>query len=204
MSFVNFGAKEIISKIVYWGPSLGGKTANIRYIAEHTREASKGKLISLSSETERTLFFDFLPLALGKVNDFDVRFHLYTVPGHVFYDTSRKLLLKGLDGVVFVVDSNRNRFGANVESMNNLVKHLGTMNVDIKDIPFVVQYNKRDIPVAIPVSEICHVVNKINAPEYEAVATEGIGVFETLKGISKIIMANLKADMREVKLEDGK
>ena len=202
MSFVNFGAKEIISKIIYWGPSLSGKTVNVRYIAEHTKESSKGKLISLSSETERTLFFDFLPLALGKINDFDVRFHLYTVPGHVFYDTSRKLLLKGLDGIVFVVDSNRNRYEANIESMNNLVKHLGRMNLNIANISLVIQYNKRDIPAAVPVSEICNAINKVNAPEFEAIATEGVGVFETLKGISKMIIANLKSDMREAELDE--
>lgn len=201
MSFVNFSASEIISKIVYYGPSLGGKTTNIRYIEQNTKEASKGKLISLTTETDRTLFFDFIPLALGKVKDFNVRFHLYTVPGQMFYDTSRKLLLKGVDGIIFVVDSTPNRLEQNAESMGALVKNLHLMDVDIADIPMVVQYNKRDVSGALPINELCHVVNKVNAPEFESIATEGIGVFETLKGLSKIIMANLKSEIEEAKPE---
>ena len=195
MSFVNYNSKEIISKIVFYGPSLGGKTTNIQYIDKYTNEASKGKLISMKTETERTLFFDFLPLLLGNVNDFNVRFHLYTVPGQIFYETSRKLLLKGVDGLIFVADSTRARYEENIESMNSLIKDLHILNIDIVDLPMVIQYNKRDLDSALPVSELCHVINKVNAPEYEAVASQGIGVFETLKGISKIVMAHIKSDI---------
>jgi signal recognition particle receptor subunit beta len=202
MSFVNYEAKEIISKIIYYGPSLGGKTSNIRYIEEHTKDSSKGKMLSMDNENDRTMFFDFLPLALGTVNDFNVRFHLYSVPGQVFYESSRKLLLKGIDGIVFVVDSTAGRYEANIESMNNLVKSLHMCDIDITDMPLVIQYNKRDVDTAMPINEICNVVNKVNAPEYETVASEGVGVFETLKGISKIIMANLKQEI--VQQADGK
>lgn len=201
MSFVNFDSNEIISKIVYYGPSLGGKTTNIRYINDHTKDSSKGKLISLATESDRTLFFDFIPLALGKVNKFNVRFHLYGVPGQIFYDTSRKMLLKGVDGIVFVADSTPNRFEANTESMNDLVKNLHLAKVDIADIPMVVQYNKRDVNGATPVNELCYAINKINAPEFESIATEGIGVFETLKGVSKLIMTNLKNEIPEKRPE---
>src|SRR6201991_2833977 len=154
MSFINYMAREINCKIVYYGPGLCGKTTNLQYIYERTNPEAKGKMISLATETDRTLFFDFLPLALGEIRGFKTRFHLYTVPGQVFYDASRKLILKGVDGVVFVADSQEARLEANVESIRNLDKNLKEQGYDIATIPYVVQYNKRDLPNAIPLPEL--------------------------------------------------
>lgn len=192
MSFINYASREINCKIVYYGPGLCGKTTNLQYIYNKTAEGSKGKMISLATETERTLFFDFLPLALGEIRGFKTRFHLYTVPGQVFYDASRKLILKGVDGVVFVADSQEERFDANIESLENLRDNLEEQGFDIEKIPFVIQYNKRDLPNASDLAELSREINPRNVPEYEACATSGEGVFETLKAVAKLVLNDLK------------
>ena len=192
MSFVNHMAREINCKLVYYGPGLGGKTANIQFIYERTAGGAKGKLLSLATESERTLFFDFLPLALGEVRGFKVRFHLYTVPGQVFYDASRKLVLRGADGVVFVGDSQIERSDANIESLDNLRENLIEQERTLEKMPFVVQYNKRDLPNAAPVEELREVLNPTGVPDYEACARTGQGVMETLKGVAKLVLGELK------------
>jgi signal recognition particle receptor subunit beta len=192
MSFINYSAREINCKIVYYGPGLCGKTTNLLYIYKKTNPDSKGKMISLATETERTLFFDFLPLSLGSIRGFKVRFHLYTVPGQVFYDASRKLILRGVDGVVFVGDSQVERMEANVESMENLRKNLQEQGFNPDTVPFVVQYNKRDLPNVVPVAEMDKALNPRKLPSFEAVAMSGTGVFETLKEISKQVILELK------------
>ena len=149
MSFINYSSREINCKLVYYGPGLCGKTTNLQYIYNKTRPEAKGKMISLATETERTLFFDFLPLSLGEIRGFKTRFHLYTVPGQVFYDASRKLILKGVDGVCFVADSQEERYDANIESLENLRLNLQEQGYDLDKLPYVVQYNKRDLPNAI-------------------------------------------------------
>ncbi len=192
MSFINYSAREINCKIVYYGPGLCGKTTNLLYIYKKTNPDSKGKMISLATETERTLFFDFLPLSLGSIRGFKVRFHLYTVPGQVFYDASRKLILRGVDGVVFVGDSQVERMEANVESVENLRKNLQEQGFNPDSIPFVVQFNKRDLPNVVPTSELEKALNPRKVPSFEAVAMSGTGVFETLKEISKQVILELK------------
>lgn len=192
MSFINYASREINCKIVYYGPGLCGKTTNLQYIYSKTAPESKGKMISLATETERTLFFDFLPLALGEIRGFKTRFHLYTVPGQVFYDASRKLILKGVDGVVFVADSQEERADANVESLDNLRYNLKEQGYDLDRIPFVIQYNKRDLANAMPVAELRKELNLTNVPDFEASAATGEGVFETLKAIAKLILIDLK------------
>ena len=154
MSLINYASREINCKLVYYGPGLGGKTTNLEYIYEKVAPASKGKMISLATETERTLFFDFLPVDLGTIRGFKTRFHLYTVPGQVYYNASRRLILKGVDGVVFVADSQMERFDANVESMQNLYDNMAQHGLDIRRIPFVIQYNKRDLPNAAPLVQL--------------------------------------------------
>ncbi len=192
MSFINYSSREINCKIVYYGPGLCGKTTNLQYIYNKTNPETKGKLISLSTETDRTLFFDFLPLSLGEIRGFKTRFHLYTVPGQVFYDASRKLILKGVDGVVFVADSQVERMEANIESMDNLRINLAEQGYDLNRIPFVIQYNKRDLPNVTSVAELHELLNPDNVPEFEACAQTGEGVFETLKAIAKLILFDLK------------
>ncbi|HUK56653.1 MAG TPA: GTPase domain-containing protein [Nitrospiria bacterium] len=192
MSFINYSAREINCKIVFYGPGLGGKTTNLQYIYKKTNPDSKGKMISLATESERTLFFDFLPLALGNIKGFKVRFHLYTVPGQVFYDASRKLILKGVDGVVFVADSQTERMEANIESMDNLRKNLQEQGYNLDNLPFVVQYNKRDLPSAVSVEELNQALNPKGVPFFEAVAPQGQGVFETLKEIAKQVILEIK------------
>ena len=192
MTFINYASREINCKIVYYGPGLGGKTTNIQYIYNKTNENTKGKLISLATETDRTLFFDFLPLELGTVRGFKTRFHLYTVPGQVFYDASRKLILKGVDGVVFVADSQEARFDANIESVRNLDANLKEQGYDLKVIPYVLQLNKRDLPTALPVDELKKALVLKNEPVFQAVATKGIGVFNTLKAVAKLVLIELK------------
>jgi hypothetical protein len=192
MSFINYASREINCKIVYYGPGLCGKTTNLQYIYQKTAPDAKGKMISLATETERTLFFDFLPLALGEIRGFKTRFHLYTVPGQVFYDASRKLILKGVDGVVFVADSQEERTDANVESLDNLRGNLKEQGYDLDKLPFVVQYNKRDLDNILSIEELRRDVNPTNAPEFEACATTGEGVFETLKAVAKLILIDLK------------
>ncbi len=192
MTFINYSAREINIKLVYYGPGLGGKTTNLQWIYNKTDPESKGKMISLATETDRTLFFDFLPLDLGTVKGFKTRFHLYTVPGQVFYDASRKLILKGADGVAFVSDSQEARMEANIESLKNLEKNLKEQGYDLKVIPYVLQFNKRDLPSAVPVEEMYRLLNYKGEPTFEAIATRGIGVFETLKAIAKLVLLDLR------------
>ncbi|MDY0191773.1 MAG: GTPase domain-containing protein [Desulfuromonas sp.] len=196
MSFINYASREINCKIVYYGPGLCGKTTNLQYVYQKTAEESKGKMISLATESERTLFFDFLPLALGEVRGFKTRFHLYTVPGQVFYDASRKLILKGVDGVVFVADSQEERMDANIESLENLKDNLEEQGYDLDKLPFVVQYNKQDLPNLSPIEELQRFVNPTKVPEYKACAMSGVGVFETLKAIAKLVLMDLKKGAR--------
>ena len=192
MSFINYSSREINCKIVYYGPGLCGKTTNLQYIYSKTNPDVKGKMISLATETERTLFFDFLPLALGQIRGFETRFHLYTVPGQVFYDASRKLILKGVDGVVFVADSQIERMEANVESLENLRINLQEQGYELDKLPYVIQYNKRDLPNAASVEEMSPLLNAAGAVEFEACATVGTGVFETLKAVAKGVLSDLK------------
>jgi mutual gliding-motility protein MglA len=192
MSFINYSSREINCKIVYYGPGLCGKTTNLQYIYNKTNAETKGKLISLSTETDRTLFFDFLPLSLGEIRGFKTRFHLYTVPGQVFYDASRKLILKGVDGVVFVADSQLERMEANIESMDNLRINLGEQGYDLDKIPFVIQYNKRDLPNAVSMEELSKALNYRSVPEFQAVAPTGVGVFDTLKATAKLVLTELR------------
>ena len=192
MSFINYMAREINCKIVYYGPGLCGKTTNLQYIYERTNPEAKGKMISLATETERTLFFDFLPLSLGEIRGFKTRFHLYTVPGQVFYDASRKLILKGVDGVIFVADSQIERLEANQESMDNLRTNLAEQGYSLEKIPFVIQYNKRDLPNVVPVEELRELLNMTRVPDFEANARSGMGVFDTLKAVSKLVLTELK------------
>jgi small GTP-binding protein len=193
MSFINYAAREINVKIVFYGPGLCGKTTNLQYIFEKSSPQQKGKLISLATETDRTLFFDFLPLDLGAVRGFKTRFHLYTVPGQVFYDASRKLILKGVDGVVFVADSQEARMDANEESLRNLEDNLKENGFDLKNLPFVLQFNKRDLPSAVLVDDMYRLLNYKGEPTFEAVATKGIGVFETLKAVAKQVLYELRS-----------
>jgi len=193
MSIINYAARDINCKIVYYGPGLGGKTTNIQWIHEKTRADAKGKLISLATETERTLFFDFLPIELGTIRGFRMRFHLYTVPGQVFYDASRKLILKGVDGVVFVADSQEARMDANVESVSNLHGNLKDQGYDLAKIPYALQLNKRDLPSAVALAELETALRFKDEPVFEAVATNGTGVFETLKSIIKLVLKDLKS-----------
>ena len=193
MTFINYASREINCKIVYYGPGLCGKTTNLQYIYDKTNPGAKGKLISLATETDRTLFFDFLPLELGTVRGFKTRFHLYTVPGQVFYDASRKLILKGVDGVIFVADSQVERMDANVEAIDNLVANLQSQGYDLNKIPYILQLNKRDLPNVVPVEEMKQQLSRKTPPEptFEACAAKGTGVFETLKGVAKLVLAEL-------------
>lgn len=192
MTFINYASREINCKIVYYGPGLGGKTTNIQHIYDTTNIDSKGKLISLATETDRTLFFDFLPLDLGTIRGFKTRFHLYTVPGQVFYDASRKLILKGVDGVVFTADSQEERMDANVESLLNLKSNLKENGFDIMETPYVLQFNKRDLPNVVSVDDMSRELRVRDEPVFEAVAIKGIGVLETLKAVAKQVIMELK------------
>ena len=192
MTFINYASREINCKIVYYGPGLGGKTTNIKFVYEKTNPNAKGKLISLATETDRTLFFDFLPVDLGEVRGFKTRFHLYTVPGQVYYNASRKLILKGVDGVVMVADSQVERMEANLESLDNLRINLGEQGYDLAKVPYVVQYNKRDLPNAAPLDEMRRLLNPMGVPDFEASATVGTGVFETLKAVAKGVLNDLR------------
>ena len=192
MTFINYAAREINCKLVYYGPGLCGKTTNLQWIYDKTNPQAKGKLISLATETDRTLFFDFLPLDLGTVRGFKTRFHLYTVPGQVFYEASRKLILKGVDGVVFVADSQEPRMEANVESLQNLERNLKEQGYELATIPYVLQFNKRDLPSALPVEEMYQRLNFKGEPTFEAVAMNGTGVFDTLKAVAKLVLTELK------------
>ena len=192
MTFINYASREINCKIVYYGPGLGGKTTNLQYIYDSTAAQAKGKLISLATETDRTLFFDFLPLDLGTVRGFKTRFHLYTVPGQVFYDASRKLILKGVDGVVFVADSQRERMDANIESIFNMEMNLKQHGYDLMKIPYVLQLNKRDLPNVTAIHELKAELSRKDEPVFEGVANRGIGVFDTLKAVAKQVLMELR------------
>jgi len=192
MTFINYASREINCKIVYYGPGLCGKTTNIQWIFEQANPEKKGKLVSLATETDRTLFFDFLPLDMGTVKGFKVRFHLYTVPGQVFYDASRKLILRGCDGVIFVADSQAARLEANIESIANLATNLKENGFDIRTIPYVLQLNKRDMPTAASVQELEQLLRFRNEPMIEAVASRGVGVIDTLKATARQILMDLQ------------
>lgn len=190
MSFINFAAREINCKLVYYGAGLGGKTTNLQVVYDNA--PNRGKMISLATESDRTLFFDFLPLDLGTVRGFKTRFHLYTVPGQVFYDASRKLILRGVDGVVFVADSQEERMDANIEALENLEENLKEHGYDFTKIPYVLQLNKRDLPSALPVEVLKQQLVKKGEPVFEAVAFKNVGVFETLKEVARQVLAELK------------
>jgi len=192
LSFINFAAREINCKLVYYGPGLGGKTANLQWIYDSANPGQKGKMISLATETDRTLFFDFLPLDLGTVRGFKTRFHLYTVPGQVFYEASRKLILKGVDGVVFVADSQEERMDANQETLEGLQENLKDHGFDFQTIPYVLQLNKRDLPNILPVDELKKELQVKGEPVIEAVAIDGTGIFETLRAVAQQVLAELK------------
>lgn len=196
MSFLNYSTREINFKIVYYGPGLSGKTTNIKTIYEKVKTDNKGKLVSLATETERTLFFDFFPLDLGTIKGYKVKFHLYTVPGQIYYSSSRKLIMKGVDGIVFVADSNRERFEANIESLADMMQNLKDYNIDFETLPYVLQLNKRDLPNITPVNEMIAALRKREEPVVEAMALKGDGVVETLKAISKLIMIDVKRKLK--------
>jgi mutual gliding-motility protein MglA len=192
MSFFNHNAKEIHCKIVYYGPSLGGKTTNLQWVYQNTADEQRSTLQAINTDVERTIFFDFLPLNIGDIRGYKTRFHLYSVPGQVVYDASRKLILKGIDGVIFVADSQPERMEENLEALRNLEKNLEVQGYDIRQVPLVFQYNKRDLPNALSLVDMRRALNHYNAPEFEATANEGKGVMESLKSISKSIIHVLK------------
>jgi len=193
VSLINYSSREINCKIVYYGPGLGGKTTNLQYVYEKLAPETKGKLVTLATEMDRTLFFDFLPLELGEVKGFKTRFHLYTVPGQVYYNASRKLILRGVDGLVFVADSSEARFDANIEALYNLHDNLKEYDLDLKEIPFVMQWNKRDMPDALPVEELVEELNPEGYEHFEGIAVKGVGVFDTLKCVAKQVLRQLQA-----------
>ncbi len=192
MSFINYNAKEIHCKVVYYGPSLGGKTTNMQWIYAQTNPEMKSDLEKSDTQTERTLFFDFLPIQMGEIQGFKTRLHLYTVPGQVVYDASRKLILKGLDGIIFVADSQKERMEENIDSIKNLKINLDQQGYNIQEIPLIIQYNKRDLPNAANLGDLRKALNLYNAPEFEAKANQGVGVLESLKTVSKSIITVLK------------
>ncbi|MFN7964601.1 MAG: GTPase domain-containing protein [Acidobacteriota bacterium] len=193
MPFINYANREITCKLVYYGPGLGGKTTNLQWIYENTGNEAKGKMVSLATESERTLFFDLLPLNLGSIRGFQTRFQLYTVPGQIFYDASRKLILRGADGVAFVADSQAPRFEANMESMRNLLLNLKENGLDFQSIPYVLQLNKRDLPTAMPREELERALRVKDEPVFEAIAPQGVGVMDTLKALAKQALTRLRA-----------
>jgi len=192
LSFLNYSTREINFKVVFYGPGLSGKTTNIKYIYNKVKNENKGKLVSLATETERTLFFDFFPLELGTIRDYKVRFHLYTVPGQIYYSASRKLILKGVDGLVFVADSQRERFEANIESINDMLENMQEYKISFDTIPYILQLNKRDLPNVMPTGDMIRELRKKGEPVLEAVALKGVGVVDTLKMISRLIMRDIK------------
>ena len=191
MVLFNYATRELTAKVVYYGPGLCGKTTNLEYIHKSLPEKSRGKMLSLATQTDRTLFFDFLPLDLGTVKGMKTRVQLYTVPGQVFYDATRKLVLKGADGVVFVADSQKEMMQSNLDSWENLKQNLAENNLDINTIPMVIQFNKRDLPDVLPVKDLNRKINILKAPYFEAIALTGMGVQETFKGIAKVVMSTL-------------
>jgi len=191
MSMINYASREINCKLVYYGPGLGGKTTNLEYVYNRVAPNTRGKLISLATENERTLFFDFLPVDLGTIRGFKTRFHLYTVPGQVYYNASRRLILKGVDGLVFVADSQAERMDANIAALENLYENLADYGYDAANLPVVLQWNKRDLGSAVPVEELRRQLNPMGLQEHEAVAVTGQGVFDTLKAVSKLVLKSL-------------
>ncbi len=196
MAMINPRQKELIAKIVYYGPGLGGKTTNLKYIFDHTSPSSRGELVTLNTQGDRTLFFDVLPLNLGTIKGYRIRFQLYTVPGQVFYSESRKIILRGVDGIVFVADSQRERMDANIESIEDLQENLRQYNYSFATMPYVLQLNKRDLPTAVPVDEMKKLLVLKGEPVVEAIAIRGVGVMETLKEIAKLVLINLKKEFR--------
>ena len=192
MSMINYASREINCKLVYYGPGLGGKTTNLEHVYKKVSPSTRGKLISLATETERTLFFDFLPVDLGTIRGFKTRFHLYTVPGQVYYNASRKLILKGVDGVVFVADSQEERMDANIESLYNLEENLRSQGYDLNKIPYVLQLNKRDLGNIVTVDDLAAELQRKGEPVIEAVAATGAGVFDTLKAVAKQVLTELR------------
>jgi hypothetical protein len=191
MVLFNYATKEITAKIVYYGPGLCGKTTNLQFVYDSLPSNNKSKMLSLATKTDRTLFFDFLPLDLGKIRGMRTKLQLYTVPGQVYYNSTRQLVLKGADGIVFVADSQDFAIDANQESLQNLEDNLKRQGIRMREMPLVIQYNKRDLPNALPVAEIEKELNKLNAPHFSSVATTGIGVEETLKGVTQLVLAHL-------------
>ncbi len=198
MVFFNYSTMQMTAKVVYYGPGLCGKTTNLQYIYGHTAGDSRGEMVSLETESDRTLFFDLLPIDVGSIGGFNTRIQLYTVPGQVFYNTTRKLVLKGVDGVVFVADSQRPMLKANLESLKNLEENLGEMGLAFDSLPIVLQYNKRDLPDVLPIEELNRNLNPQSWPHFEASAATGHGVFDTLKGISKLTLVSLKRRLTKV------
>jgi len=196
MSLVNYSTREITCKIVYYGPGRSGKTSNLQYVHAFVPEERKGPMVSLATETDRTLFFDFLPLDLGDISGFRTRIQLYTVPGQVYYNATRKLVLRGADGVVFVADSQREQFDENIESLRNLYENLLEEGIDVREFPMVLQYNKRDLPGVVPVEELDDVLNFRGVPSYPASALEGAGVFDTLRSASQLVLRSLSRRYR--------
>ncbi|HET7583415.1 MAG TPA: GTPase domain-containing protein [Gemmatimonadaceae bacterium] len=196
MSLVNYATREITCKIVYYGPGRSGKTTNLHYIYQRVPDARRGNMVSLATQTDRTLFFDFLPLDLGSISGFTTRLQLYTVPGQVYYHTTRKLVLQGADGVVFVADSQARQLEENIESMQDLHANLAEQGVDVRGIPLVIQYNKRDLPsdLILDVAELDDALNFREVPSFAADALHGTGVFETLRGISEFVLKRLSAN----------
>lgn len=192
MSVINYNSKIIHCKVIYYGPSLSGKTTNIQWLYEKSIAEDKSELVELPTDVERTLFFDFLPIEVGEIRGFRTRFHLWSVPGQVVYDASRKMILKGVDGVIFVADSQAERMEENLNSLANLEKHLQMQGYDLSTLPFAIQYNKRDLPNALPISELRSALNKYNAPDFEGTARTGKGVFEAFQTTSKAIVTILK------------
>ncbi len=192
MPFINFATKEINCKIVYYGPGLSGKTTNIKWIYDHIKPENKGEMITLATETERTLFFDFVPIEVSNVNGFKVRFHLYTTPGQIIYQASRKLILKGVDGIVFVADSQEERHDANLDTLDDMIENLREYDLSIEEIPLVFQYNKRDLSNILPVEVLRKDLNRWDRPDFEAIATRGVGVLETFKEITRHVLKKLK------------
>jgi signal recognition particle receptor subunit beta len=196
MSLVNYSTREITCKIVYYGPGRSGKTSNLQYVHAFVPEERKGPMVSLATETDRTLFFDFLPIDLGTISGFRTRIQLYTVPGQVYYNATRKLVLRGADGVVFVADSQRERHEENIESFRNLHENLLEEGIGIPEFPMVLQYNKRDLPGIVPIHELEDLLNFRSLPAFPAAAVEGTGVFDTLKSISQLVLQSLSRRLR--------
>ncbi|HEY0810753.1 MAG TPA: GTPase domain-containing protein [Longimicrobiales bacterium] len=196
MSLVNYSTREITCKIVYYGPGRSGKTSNLQYVHAYVPDEKKGPMVSLATETDRTLFFDFLPLDLGSISGFRTRIQLYTVPGQVYYNATRKLVLRGADGVVFVADSQREQLDENIESLRNLHENLVEENINVRDFPMVMQYNKRDLPGVASIEELEDALNYRGVPAYPAASITGEGVFETLKGISQLVLQSLSKRFR--------